>query len=1303
MGERGVGMRGRMLSGATLPVAASLLIGLIAAPASAQTPDAAPAASPASQASTADPEREKRTLLYAARHADPEILAAIEVGRLPQEEARLRAGLATREKAKGGDGTEWADEAERLAQILVYTRRAKDAEPLLRRAVMIRETSKDAAAHGRALVRLAEALNENLGAKAAELVARRAIVILTPLADREDLQARAWAQLSASIANQGHYAEALAAATRAQDLARRAGGDNAGLITAIETDLRGRRSAMDYSVSSEARLRTKLAELRQANPAPTAEIADHLGLLADAIGAQGRYGDAIAVARERLALRNSLDGNAAAPSIETRVARREVEEFERRRLIADAVQGGLTFGAAITARSADAGGSTKRAESYTPAEIAGLIEASRFAEAERVLRARVKSNRRTAETADDLEMLGQVLSSTGGDTEAARLLEQLVALRERQGEPLATARAYWRLSYALNGTGDYREAESAARRAIALASPLTGPKVPLAAAQTQLGASLAGQNRRPEAALAFQRAIEIARARPGEDTVLIVADINNSLALNLQEMGNLAEAESIYRANLEALTAKSGRGSAEVARTLGLLANLLDRLGRTGEAEVAQIEAIAIRERVLGTLDPQTIRSLSNYVGLLTGQQRNTEALELQQRIVKLRAMLPETRAEDKVIDLARMGEILENLKQLDEAIVYRRRAFAVARDELEPQHRFRAITTRSLAFALMSRDKTDREYVTLMRDAVERTRRDRARIAAGSGAPRADRALAAALSDTGRLNRTAFDTYRNALGLNGTFATYNRSAEAEMREASFTIAQDLATTEAGRAFSAIAVREALGDSERGRLVRRQQDLATALRAKDRELVVASTGSSETAKTLRSEIEALGVELAAVDARLRREFPKYMRLIAPAALTAAEVRKRLKPGEGVLLIVKSSYYTLSFVVTPDAFDWSASQTMLNEDRISIARVRCDVDPLTCPAGMKPSPVFDRVTAHELYRQLIQPLETALTGVRTLYVTTSGDLSDLPFATLLTAKPEGPDTPEAMLDAPWLGNRYALVSLPSVAALRATERVPRARGENGFVGYGAPVLADAGEARAVPAALTAKMEASDSALADPARLKELPSLPGTEVELRAMANVLGPGNSTIHLGTNATEAAVRADPQIADARILAFATHGLLPGELEGFAEPGLVFTPPAQATPADDGVLSASEVAAMSLNADFVILSACNTATAAGSDTSGSGGGDALSALARAFLYAGADALLASRWRVGDTVTAVLTVETLANVRADPRGDRAAALQRAMRAIRTGKRADGSAVPGWSLDWAHPSAWAPFSLISDVN
>src|SRR5262249_38435140 len=160
---------------------------------------------------------------------------------------------------------------------------------------------------------------------------------------------------------------------------------------------------------------------------------------------------------------------------------------------------------------------------------------------------------------------------------------------------------------------------------------------------------------------------------------------------------------------------------------------------------------------------------------------------------------------------------------------------------------------------------------------------------------------------------------------------------------------------------------------------------------------------------------------------------------------------------------------------------------------------------------------------------------------------------------------------------------------------------------------------------------------------------LPALPGTATELRAVAQSLGVSNDEIHLGREATETAVKS-AKLDQYQIVYFATHGLVADETAqvlGLAEPALALTIPDHLTDLDHGLLTASEAAELKLNADWVVLSACNTA--AGDKP----GAEALSGLARAFFYAGAHALLVSHWPVADVAAARLTSDTFARLEKD--------------------------------------------------
>ncbi|MFZ1743986.1 MAG: CHAT domain-containing protein, partial [Pontixanthobacter sp.] len=153
------------------------------------------------------------------------------------------------------------------------------------------------------------------------------------------------------------------------------------------------------------------------------------------------------------------------------------------------------------------------------------------------------------------------------------------------------------------------------------------------------------------------------------------------------------------------------------------------------------------------------------------------------------------------------------------------------------------------------------------------------------------------------------------------------------------------------------------------------------------------------------------------------------------------------------------------------------------------------------------------------------------------------------------------------------------------------------------------------------------------------------LPGTRDELIALASALGADAETdLLLANDAREARLRnGNNVLSDRRIIAFATHGLIATDgIANLDEPGLVLTPPLKGSIGDDGFLAASEIAAsLKLDADWVILSACNTASPAKS------GAESLSGLARAFFYAGARSLLVSHWPVEDDIAARITVKTI--------------------------------------------------------
>jgi CHAT domain-containing protein len=199
------------------------------------------------------------------------------------------------------------------------------------------------------------------------------------------------------------------------------------------------------------------------------------------------------------------------------------------------------------------------------------------------------------------------------------------------------------------------------------------------------------------------------------------------------------------------------------------------------------------------------------------------------------------------------------------------------------------------------------------------------------------------------------------------------------------------------------------------------------------------------------------------------------------------------------------------------------------------------------------------------------------------------------------------------------------------------------------------------------------------------------LPGTRKEVEGIANALRIDPSDIKLGLDATETAVKT-AKLDDYRIVYFATHGLVAGDPEMFekgkAEPALALSIPDKPSELDDGFLFASEVAQLKLNADWVVLSGCNTA--AGDKP----GAEALSGLARAFFYAGARSLLVSHWEVDDKVTASLMTKVFLLAKENPKLSHGEALQLAMLSIINEASSEEDLHPRW---------WAPFVVVGETR
>lgn len=944
----------------------------------------------------------------------------------------------------------------------------------------------------------------------------------------------------------------------------------------------------------------------------------------------------------------------------------------------------------------------------------------KFADAEpllmRILKLRLAAlGERHADIAAIYDEIGQNLRGQGRFTEALPWHQKALALRtslfgDKHGWVAYShdqiANSYYELE-------KFAEAEPHVRKALEIRRAALGEKHRVVIqGYLRLGIVIDRQYRPTEAEPFFRSALDLSLAAFGERD-LLTASVYDGLSSCLFHLGRADESAQLAQKALAIRLALSGENTFDAAMSHRSLGDHLQIRDRYKEAEPHYRKTLEILLSTIGERRSESARSYMDVGINLSQQRRFAEAEPFYAKAIEINEALHGELGEATSYVKGALAYHLELQGRYAEAEPLRRKVIAIRSSLIGENHPDLAENYAHLA-SVLRRQGRNAEAEPVAAKAVSLLRSARRAQSKGLAPSQARRSVGVAGNSE--------VIFRNYLSLAFDVAYPNLKFDAAASERvfapAFLVAQDLIVSPASDALMGAAVRAAAGSGALAAMVRQEQDSAERLGKLDAAMLAALSGSDPTeAKRLREAYASEASVLNLLSQRIDKDFPDYRELISPEPVTADEVKRLLAPDEGLIVLVATNNAIYSLAIGPGGRTWSNVSGNVRAIHDWIARLRCDVDQDNCSdqqlKALEAAPLtaaerngyrrFDLVAAAGLYSSLISGVESALQGAKRLYVTTSGSLGDLPLGMLVTEyPPEGADLadPETLKSAAWLSDRYAITKLPAVSALRlkrVAARTPSRRRES-FLGYGDPALS-ADESAKPRGGSFYRDRGAGLRLADPALLGTLASLPGTKTELTAMARLFRAPASALRLGREATEHSLKSDPRLEQASVIAFATHGLLPSASAGMDEPGLVFTPPRLASPDDDGILGASEAAALHLNADWVILSACNTASTA----FGAGGSDSLSALSRAFLYAGARALLASHWRVSDDATAVLTVETLAARRANPGLSRAQALQAAMRTVRLGKRPDGSAVAGWTPDWAHPAMWAPFSYIANSD
>lgn len=773
-----------------------------------------------------------------------------------------------------------------------------------------------------------------------------------------------------------------------------------------------------------------------------------------------------------------------------------------------------------------------------------------------------------------------------------------------------------------------------------------------------------------------------------------------SIAQALMAQGKLIEAEAMARRALEQTLQRSGRAAPDVGRGLRLLAIILAEQGRY--AESAKLAEAALNAVLESGAAPDSIVALAARRSTLAAQValgNDQAALQIYEEIKGLLSAnsgLAEYLLKgdlDVVLALLRSG-------QAGAAEGMATRLLVSVRQQQGGQALRAAEIQSFLAIAQAELGKPT-EALASFRQAVpvliERVRND---SEGESGSIRRQQRLVIAIE---RYIRLLAEMQGAGLPV------------AEAANEAFVLADEARGSSVQRALTRSAARAAIKDPQLAELARQEQDAqrrGNALGELLSQLLAAAPEQQlpTIQAQIRRDIESLRASREQLKQEIGQRFPDYARLVDPPPVELSQVGKMLRPGEVLLSWYLGRQGGQVWAINADG---RSRFVALATDRATVAghvaRLRRALTPEV--ATIDQIPPFDVALAAQLYRSLIAPVEDVLAGADTLLAVPHGELGQLPLA-LLVSEPVAQPAPGGLLfsgyrSVPWLMRKAAVAQLPSVTALASLRRLaPGDPERRPFIGFGDPYFSteQAVEAerkkalgqqvamRGLPLRLrnVPKTQAVDAA-----ELALLPRLPDTAEEIRDIAVALGAeADRDVFLHAAASEKSVFS-ADLANRRVVMFATHGLVPGELDGLGQPALALSAPQVAGGDGDGLLTQEEILSLKLNADWVVLSACNTAAGDGA------GSEAVSGLGRAFFYAGARALLVSNWPVESEASRRLMTDLFRRQASASSLSKAQALRQAMAGMVDGPGRLDAKTGKPLFSYAHPLFWAPFVLVGD--
>lgn len=503
-----------------------------------------------------------------------------------------------------------------------------------------------------------------------------------------------------------------------------------------------------------------------------------------------------------------------------------------------------------------------------------------------------------------------------------------------------------------------------------------------------------------------------------------------------------------------------------------------------------------------------------------------------------------------------------------------------------------------------------------------------------------------------------------------------------ELNASMFRAGQIVRSSVAAKTISGAAALFSEGDTDAARAVRawrQASDDYGLLKAAQVQAQFDSLAPPEAKAALAKEVERAQAELDAALAR-RDEVAPGFRATLDAPISLTDVQEVLQPGEALVQILTGEPRNVIFVVEADSIDVYAVPVTEGVAKEVVAIIRSFVE----RDENNQFSEFAADAAHSAFQLLLGSAGPALQKYDRLVFSVAGPLSGLPLEMLVV------EEPDSSPNAPWRSGDYTAIKWMGAQADISYVPSPRnlvdIRQRAGSSSATKPVIAFGDfVAGADQDAFLERYNLSEKCRRDATIVASLEPLPDTDREVRMIASSLGTPDA-VRVGPDFTQEAIDAiSGELSDYRIVHFATHGLLWPTPDCFSEPALAVSVASGSE--GDPLLTATEIRGLNLDAQLVVLSACETAGPAERGELGAGG-DSLSGLARAFFAAGARAVVASHWSVFSEQTQELTVAMYEEI-----GNGNATFSTALRTAQEKLRRNPTT--------SHPIYWAAFVVIGD--